>query len=78
MWSHWGPPRPGRRLEAHWSTASHTGTQDISSDPTLTEKTYRAESSVHHTMFWPAVAALSLALSGEHQMTCQQMSDSGG
>merc|ERR1712172_290814 len=39
-----------------------------SSDPTLTEKTYRAESTVHHIMFWPAVAALSLALSADAQL----------
>merc|ERR1712066_189297 len=46
-----------------------------SSDPTLTEKTYRAESTVHHIMFWPAVAALSLALSVAAQEEEQILQD---
>merc|ERR1712066_99064 len=46
-----------------------------SSDPTLTEKTYRAESTVHHIMFWPAVAALSLALSVAAQEEDQILQD---
>ena len=89
MWSQGPLVGPTMARPAPWTGGSlHTGitpaprAQDTatSSDPTLTEKTYRAESTVHHTMFWPAVAALSLALSalsGEHLILSSDASPRG-